>query len=441
MKKALYKMIPLMMAAVMILAGCATVKTAQGSQFYESAATVQQGETQTADNDSAKQAYVDAEEQEHFTSRDLSGEIDTADAVKISLNGSSATASSSAVSISGSTVTITEEGTYILSGSLDDGTIIVDVDKEEKVQLVLNGVSINSNTFAAIYVVQADKVFVTLADGTENTLSNGGTFKQIDDNDVDAAVFAKDDITFNGTGSLTVYSPAGHGIVGKDDVTITDGTYVITTAKTAVRANESLDIADGVFTITAGTDGLHAEDNDDDSTGSVYIAGGTFTIKAGDDGIHATTTLQIDGGTFSITAAEGLEATYIIINDGDVSIQASDDGINAARKSSAYTPTVEINGGNITVSMGAGDTDGIDSNGNIIINGGTVSVNANSPFDYDGTGKINGGTVIVNGQQVSTLPNQMMGGFGGMGGGQMGDGQMGGQMGDAPMGGGKGGRV
>ena len=117
----------------------------------------------------------------------------------------------------------------------------------------------------------------------------------------------------------------------------------------------------------------------------------------------------------NITAYEGIEGTYILISGGDITIAASDDGVNAARKSSAYTPTVEITDGTVTITMGAGDTDGIDANGNIIITGGTISVSGNSAFDYDGTATFTGGTVYVNGQQVTTLSNQFMGG--GMGGG------------------------
>ena len=127
--------------------------------------------------------------------------------------------------------------------------------------------------------------------------------------------------------------------------------------------------------------------------------------------------MQIDGGSLTIQAAEGIEGTYIQLNDGTLSIQATDDGINAGRKSSAYTPTVEINNGDITVTMGAGDTDGIDSNGNIIVNGGTIRVTGNSTFDYDGAAQYNGGIIIANGQQVASIPNQMMGGRGGFGGG------------------------
>ncbi|MBQ6539450.1 MAG: carbohydrate-binding domain-containing protein, partial [Oscillospiraceae bacterium] len=147
--------------------------------------------------------------------------------------------------------------------------------------------------------------------------------------------------------------------------------------------------------------------------------------------------VEISGGTFAITAHEGIEGTYILISGGEIGIQASDDGINAARKSTAYTPTVEITGGTVSVTMGAGDTDGIDSNGDIVITGGTVSVNGNSAFDYDGSATFTGGTVYINGQQVTALPNQMMGG--GMGGGPGGHGGQGGGPGGQGGFGGKGG--
>ena len=149
-------------------------------------------------------------------------------------------------------------------------------------------------------------------------------------------------------------------------------------------------------------------------------------MSVGDDGIHAVSLVQIDGGTFTISAAECMEGTYIRINDGTFDLSSWDDGINAARKSSAYsTPTVEINGGTINITMSAGDTDGIDSNGDIIVNGGTISVSGNSTFDYDGTAQLNGGTIYCNGQQVTEIPNQMMGGRGGMG--DFGGGRMGGR--------------
>ena len=360
-----------------------------------------------------------------FSDRDLSGSYDT-EVFHITLSGGTAASDSDRVTVSGGTVSVNGPGTYLVSGTLDNGGIVVNADKQDKVQLVLSGASINSDTGAAIYVAQADKVFVTLAEGTSNALKNTGRFADALDSEIDAVIYAKDDLTLNGSGSLTITSPAGHGIAGKDDVIIAGGSYSITAADSAVTANDTLAVADGSLQITTEKDGLHSENNDDDTLGVIYVAGGSLTIRAGDDAIHAESLLQIDGGSFDISAVEGLEATYVRINDGRIAISATGDGVNAARKSSAFTPTVEINGGTLTVTMGPGDTDGIDSNGNLIITGGTVDVTANSAFDYDGTASFTGGTVIINGQQVDTLPNQMMGGGRG---GMMGGGR-GGMMGD-----------
>ena len=419
MKQKLYKILIPALCAIFIFAGCTTQQTSTSSSGTSSDAAVYDSQSDSNDTEVknvSTQSTASDDFSDVFSDRDISGDYDE-ETFTIRLNGTSATSSADTVSISGSTVTITGAGTYIISGSLSNGSIIVNAGEDDKVQLVLSGVSINSDNYAAIYVKQADKVFITLADSTENTLSNGGSFTQTDDNNVDAVIFSKDDITFNGTGTLKITSPAGHGIVGKDEVTITSGTYDITAANHAISANDLIAVAGGAFTLSAGKDGLHSENSDDETLGNIYIADGTFTIKVSDDAIHANTMLQIDGGTFDITAAEGLEGTYIRINGGTIDISASDDGINAANKSSAYTATVEINDGEITIEMGSGDTDGVDSNGNIVINGGTIDVTGNSSFDCDGTAEYNGGTIIVNGQQVDSIPNQMMGGgMGGMGG-------------------------
>ena len=402
----------LILAAALLLSACGTAAILASRD--ENSSSVSLPAVNSGSSDSVSAAALSAVSgvfDEAFSDRDLAGDYDLSEAVTITLSGTGASASSDGVQISGSTVTITAAGTYVLSGILDNGSVIVNAAKDDKVQLVLDGAEINSDTFAAIYVVQADKVFITLAEGSVNTLTNGGSFVQIDDNDVDAVIFAKDDITFNGS-----------GIVGKDEVTVTGGTYEISSAKCAIRGKDSIAISDGSFTINAGTDGLHAENSDDDTLGNIYIAGGSFTIHAGDDAIHANTLLQIDGGEITVSAAEGLEGTYIQINGGEISISASDDGVNAGKKSSAYTPTFEMNDGTLTVVMGQGDTDGIDSNGNVIVSGGTIDVTGQSTFDYDGTAQYNGGTIIVNGQQVNSIPNQMMGGGmggnGGMGGGR-----------------------
>ena len=350
---------------------------------------------------------------ELFTERDLIQSPDLSGAKELTLK-------------SGSNITISEAGVYRITGSAENATIIINAGDEDKVQIVLDGVSIENSDFPCVYVKNADKVFITLTG--DNLLSVTGKFTSDTDTDAktDGVIFSKDDITLNGIGSLTI-SSSDNGIVSKDDLKITGGTYNITAASKAIEANDSIRISDGSFTIKAGTDGLHTENEDDGALGYIFIGGGSFTMSAGDDGIHAVSLVQIDGGSFEINAAECIEGTYIRINDGKLNLSSWDDGINAANKSSAFTPTVEINGGEINITMSAGDTDGIDSNGNIIINGGTISVSGNSTFDYDGTAEFNGGTIYVNGQQVTEIPNQMMGG--GRGGMGMGGGRMGGRRG------------
>lgn len=171
-----------------------------------------------------------------------------------------------------------------------------------------------------------------------------------------------------------------------------------------IKADNNILIKDGTISVNSYDDGIH-------SNNTIQIDNGKITISTGDDGVHADGLIEINGGTFEISGAEGIEATYVKINDGTINISASDDGINAGNKSSNYKTTVEINGGNITIKMGAGDTDGIDSNGNLYINGGTINITGNSPFDYDGEAKYNGGTLIVNGQTTNTITNQFGGGM------------------------------
>ena len=339
-----------------------------------------------------------------FSDRDLTQTPDLSNAQTITVSD-------------GQTINITEEGIYVISGSASNCTIKVDT--QDKVQLVLNGVSITNDSTPAIYVVSADKCFITTAENTENTLSVTGTFTSDGDTNTDAVIFSKDDLVFNGLGTLTINS-SNNGISCKDDLKFTGGTYNITSVEDSIEANDSIAVCDGMFTINSSKDAFHSENDDDNTSGWIYISGGTFNIKSSSDAIQGTSAVQIDGGTLDINSSEGIEATYIQINDGTVKIYASDDGINinATKKSTAYsTPTIEINGGNLTVEVGPGDTDGIDANGDIIVNGGTINVTAQmSSFDYDGKAEFNGGTIIVNGTQVNSIPQSMMGGGGRMGG-------------------------
>lgn len=275
------------------------------------------------------------------------------EAVKITLNKTTATVSGSGAKADGSTITITEKGVYVVSGTLEDGQIIVDASDSDKVQIVLDGVNINCETNAAIYVREADKVFITLAENSSNTLGGGNEYTQIDDNTVDGVIFSKSDLVCNGTGSLTIEADYKHGIVSKDDLVITGGTYKITAADNGITAKDQLKILDGSFDIDAANSAVKAKNTDDTELGNIYIAGGVFTVKAEQDGFHATGSIVVDDGTITVNSGddgfhaeldtvihggtilveksnEGLEGKRVVVNGGDITINASDDGINAA---------------------------------------------------------------------------------------------------------------
>lgn len=241
---------------------------------------------------------------EMFTDNDKEVGYGEENSTKIELNKTTATSNSDDVSIDGTTVTIKNEGTYILSGDLENGKIVVDSEKTDKLQIVLNGANISCKGSAPIYVKQADKVFLTLANETTNTLTSTGEYETSEDN-VDAAIFSKDDLTLNGIGTLTVKSESGHGIVSKDDLVVTSGTYNINAASHGLSANDSIRIADGKFSITSGKDGLHSENTDDTKQGYIYVADGEFNITAGYDALDASSAIQSDGGTFDVTTGEG----------------------------------------------------------------------------------------------------------------------------------------
>ncbi len=544
---------------VIALAGCSATGGDKGEIQAQAESTTESAngtETQTSqaakqDTGSGKNTAVSvAEVPEGFSERDFDTSYSDAKTVELSANGAKTDAAG--VTVDGNTVTFTQEGAYLLKGDLA-GQIVVDLPGEnDKVQLALDGVNITNSGSAGIYVKNADKVFVTTTSGSENSVSVTGEFVQTDDNNVDGAIYSKDDIVFNGDGTLKVSSENGHGIVSKNDLKITSGSYEITSGSKALQGKDMVGIAGGAVTLTAGTDGIDSVnvyvyggdtnitagdeginsdvtdentepkvllaggtvkidsgddgiqttggaelaganvtvtagggsvnaaehfddvafgqmggwagrgqggpqfggepdsmgeinyDTDDDETtddgsknkgikannimlrsgsmtidsqddaihadGDITAEGGTYEINAGDDGLHADATLTINGGAFTIEAWEGLEATVVTVNDGDIFISAKDDGINAVQKVSSLSPGIEINGGSVGITMAQGDTDALDSNGGLAIRGGAVDIKAQSPFDYDGEGVLGGGSVKVNGEQITELYTQLMGG-------------------------------
>lgn len=350
-----------------------------------------------------------------FSSRDKEVGYDEEGAVPIFLRQDTASCESSSVAVSGGTVTISGEGVYLLSGSLEHGMVIVDAKKEDKIQLVLDGVSIQCDNSAPIYVKQADKVFITLAPDSQNMLEASGEFASIDENNIDAAIFSKEDLTLNGTGELNIQSSYGHGIVSKNDLVVTSGTYQVKAARHGICGKDSVCISNGSFTVLAGKDGIHGANDEDSSLGFLYISGGGFSITAEDDGIHTDADLTIQGGIIHILGSyEGVEGKSIDIQGGELTVSASDDGLNASDGSgteagggrfqkaggaSDGSIYIRISGGKLFIDAGG---DGIDSNGNLYVEGGEVYVSGaehggDSALDYDGEGKVTGGIVAATG--------------------------------------------
>lgn len=406
-----------------------------------------------------------AEEDTLFTDRDLAQEADLTGAESIQLSGQS--------------VTVDHAGVFVLSGEIENGQITVEAGNEDKVQLVLSGVTIHQETGAAIQVKSADKVFITLAQGSENTLSA----ENITEDGVDGVIFAKTDLTLGGPGKLTILSQQGHGIVCKDTLAITGGNYDIQAAGHGISGKDGLNIASGTFAITTGGGssaaqmkaaddagmgrgpwqgsgqtedesvkakglksdgpinvlfGIFTLDCADDALhagGNVSIRGGSWVIQSADDGIHSDMDVTISGGSFEIPYCyEGIEGKNVTINCDRLSITSTDDGINAAGEDADFRIPGMDNGAIITVEGGditiVSDGDCLDSNGSILLNGGELDLTCNG----------NGNTALDSESGVTNNGAQVTTNDGSENGGGFSRGQMGGGRGQFPGGGKEGGR-
>ena len=378
---------------------------------------------------------------------DLDVGYDETSSTTVSFSNSSAEISGNGAQSDGGVVTITEAGTYILSGTISNGRVIVAADKKAEVKLVFNGVNITCTDNAPIYVSKADKVYVILEDGTENTLCDGSTYNLgEDDANTDACLFSKSDLTINGGGTLNVTSNYKHGIVSKDDLVITDGVINVTSTSTAIEGKDSVKISGGNFTISAGTNGIKATNTEDTAKGFISITGGTFNIVSNNDAIEAETVLTIEDGTMDITTGGG-SANASTKSDGsangdwqkdmgnggggpmgnggdmgnppdaqpanetdeltletaantttDVTLEettdeTSDDTTSTSAKALKAGTEIDIKGGTITIDSA---DDSIHSNGDVNIMGGTVSASSGDDGVHaDGNLTISDGTVSI----------------------------------------------
>lgn len=287
----------------------------------------------------------------YFTTNDQNSDWDTEGATVITLTGDGAEISGNGAYVNGQEVVITEAGRYVVSGSLSDGKITVDAHNSSKVWILLDGVDINCSDDACIRVDQAEKVFLTLAENSVNTLTSGSTYSDAALQDgTDGAIFAHDDLTINGSGSLSVTAEYRHGIAANDDLVITGGTITIKAAADAIHANDSVCVKEAQITVDAGDDGIVTANEEENgymyiesgsiditsaedgihTTGDITIAGGSITIAAGDDGIHSDQFVYIEDGEILINECyEGIEALIIDVSGGDITIYPEDDGFNA----------------------------------------------------------------------------------------------------------------
>lgn len=403
-----------------------TSSDSQTSQVTSSTTSSSGSNSSSSDTSSASDSSSDSSDSDKqltaddmFSDRDLSG--DYSDCIDITLSNSTASCSDSSVTTADGTVTITKAGTYKLSGTFT-GQIIVNVGDDEKVQLVLDNANITKDGSAALYVVNADKVFVTTVSGTENTLASTGEFATSEDEtNIDGAVFSKSDITFNGNGTLNVKCESKHGIVTKDDLKITSGTYNITSSSQGLSGKDSVRIAGGNITVTSGTDGIHSENADDTEKGYVYISGGTLNITSGKDCIDASGTIDIKDGTFNLNAGggssekttgddsesyKGVKADGVLtISGGTFTIDTLDDAIHS-------NTDVTVTGGTFDISTG---DDGIHADNNTVVSGGEITI----AKCYEG---LEGQTVTVSGGKITLTAsddgiNAAGGDNGGIGGG------------------------
>lgn len=308
---------------------------------------------------------------EYFSYYDLNDGYDASSCTKITLSDDETAISGNGAYVSDGDVFITLGGNYILSGELTDGSVIVNAPENAKVRLLLNGVQINCSDTAALYVEEADKTVVTAADGTENTISSGADFDE--SKKIDGTVYSKSDLSLNGGGTLNVNAEYKHALVCNDDLVITSLTLNATAPQDTVHANDSVRIKEANINLTAGDDGITV--SNDDSTDYLYIASGNIVINE---------------------CYEGLQATNITVDGGKIVIYPEDDGLNSMS-------LMTVNDGEISViNTNGNDADGFDSNGSIVINGGTVYISlknsaSNSAFDY---GNENGGEFVINGGTI-----------------------------------------
>lgn len=460
-KKILTSATSVTLLATLALTGCSTTSnalasgTTADSSVGTTATTSSATATDTAASNSSFSTNVKSGEKldvdTHYSEQDLSW--DTSSETAIDLSNPTAT---DGVTVEDGTLTITKAGTYKLSGEYQ-GQIKVETADSDAVRLVLDNANTTNSSGAALNVVNADEVILYSASGTTNTISDGADYTATGEDDPDAVVYSKADLTIAGEGTLKVNGNHEDGIHTSDGLVIASGTLEVNAANTGIKGKDYVDILGGTINVTAQQDGIKSTNDTDEGQGWTRLSNGTVTVNAGDDGFKASRVVEISGGSLTVEQSdEGIEAQYINVSGGDVNVTSADDGMNASLKTSNSESTdssentsdaanqqqnnqqqgslpggqqsgtsnqqqqgmgqppqggmpgggggtfevidaaINVSGGHVTVNA---EGDGIDSNGVTTLSGGTLIVNGpsqggNAALDTNGDLLLNGATVL-----------------------------------------------
>ncbi len=347
-----------------------------------------------------------------YDSDDLDASWDNSEASHIVLAGDSIEFYGNGAVADGSQIAIISAGTYSISGTLDDGQIIVNTKDEGTVRLILNGANITCYTSAPIYVKNAEKTVITLAEGTENLVTDGDSYivedSLIEDSESiepNAAIFSKDDLTINGNGSLTVNANYNNGIQSKDDLKITGGNITVNAVNDGIKGRDSIAVKKANITVDAGADGMQSNNDKNEEKGYVFIESGTIAIIAGNDGIQAETSLVISGGNITISSGGGsANSSRHIGEEGntwgdwgnrgmDMENTSDSDSTSGSAKGLKAGVNITIAGGTINIDS---SDDSIHSNDSLTINGGNIMLaSGDDGMHSDSTLEINGGELSI----------------------------------------------
>lgn len=339
-KKILTSATSVTLLAALALTGCSTTSnalasgtTAADSSVGTTATTSSATATNTAASSSSFSTNVKSGQKldvdTHYSEQDLSW--DTSSETAIDLSNLTAT---DGVTVEDGTLTITKAGTYKLSGEYQ-GQIKVETADSDAVRLVLDNANITNSSGAALNVVNADEVILYSASGTTNTISDGADYTATGEDDPDAVVYSKADLTIAGEGTLKVNGNHEDGIHTSDGLVIASGTLEVNAANTGIKGKDYVDILGGTINVTAQQDGIKSTNDTDEGQGWTRLSNGTVTVNAGDDGFKASRVVEISGGSLTVEQSdEGIEAQYINVSGGDVNVTSADDGMNASLKTS-----------------------------------------------------------------------------------------------------------